>query len=225
MYFGYGKWIIEFMSKPPRDSELTIIIRHSERPDFKNIPMSLWNRVLLTQRGEEAATEFGVALAVEAHFSSITAHGWGLERCVKTAKNIVDGAISAGSNAVYTTLTDFKSPIENLDLYNNYLQTGKYIDMIEDWFSSNPTMSPFTPYDQYSRHIILRLINEHMQLTNNLTVIVTHDLHILPLLNYVFGSKTRELGFMDGIIISKSGNKLKFISNNCSKNLSCNDLH
>lgn len=43
----------------------------------------------------------------------------------------------------------------------------------------------------YSRHIVSKLINEHMWLTDNVTVIVTHDLHILPLFNYVFGEKRR----------------------------------
>ena len=86
MYSGYGKWIIESLGELPRHAGHVILIRHSERPDFRNIPANIWNNVILTQIGEEVATEFGVALATEAHIPSISAHGWGLERCVITAK-------------------------------------------------------------------------------------------------------------------------------------------
>lgn len=224
MYSGYGKWIIESLGELPRHAGHVILIRHSERPDFRNIPANIWNNVILTQIGEEVATEFGVALATEAHIPSISAHGWGLERCVITAKKIVEGATSAGISAVYSPLTNFQSPIKNIDLYSNYLQSGKYFEMVEDWFSSNSVRGPFIPYDMYSRHIVSKLINEHMWLTDNVTVIVTHDLHILPLFNYVFGEK-KEIGFMDGIMISKGDNMLKFFSNNYIKSFSCNDFY
>lgn len=224
MYLGYGEWIIERLLKFPKNSSLAILIRHSERPDFNNIPINSWNSVLLTQRGEEVATEFGAALVSEDHFYSVNAYGWGLERCTATAKKIVEGAVSAGSNAVCSTLADFQSPIQNLELYNHYLQSGKYLDMIENWFSTDNAYSPFHPYTLYSKGIISRIVNECMQLNQTITVIVTHDLHILPILNDIFGGRTTEIGFMDGIIISKNGNMLDFFSRNSSMRFVGNDF-
>jgi broad specificity phosphatase PhoE len=224
MYRGYGEWIIDRIAKIPNDRSVVVLIRHSERPDFKNIPISEWSNVLLTKRGEEVARGFGLALASDSKFQSVIGHGWGLERCIITAKLIVEGAKSAGCHVEYSTLNGFQSPIQNLNLYENYIKDGKYTDMLNDWFSSNSENGPFRPYVQYSRNIISRMLSEQLKVNNNITVIATHDLHIIPIINYIFGLKSIGIGFLSGMVIAKNGNMLEFFSENSVKQLSINDF-
>lgn len=196
------------------------IIRHSERPDFRNIPTELWNKVLLTPEGEKVATEFGTALVNESGIPSMNVHGWGLERCIITAEKIAEGARSAGIDGKYSTLYDLQSPIKDIVLYRKFLNAGKYDIMVEDWLSSNNTDGPFWPFGQYSRRTISKVAKEHMQLINNVTVIVTHDLYILPMLNDIFGVRTTEVGFLDGILMAQGGDELDFYSKDSVKRVS-----
>lgn len=225
MYSSYGKWIVKRISEIPVDFELAAIIRHSERPDFKDIPPEKWNSTLLTSYGEESALDFGKALVNEAGASSVAAKGWGLKRCQLTAERIAEGAIQAGSNeSRFSSILEFPSPISDLELYRKYLKEGKYFDLVRDWFSANSSMNAMRPYGPYSRDIISRIVKDHMSSEKRVTVIVTHDLHVLPMLNQVFGTNLTEVDFMDGILIARNSDRLLFFTKDSEKSLTVTDF-
>lgn len=224
MYSSYGKWIVQKISEIPSDFEITAIIRHSERPDFKDIPPERWNSTLLTSHGEEIAVDFGKALVGEAGAPSVAAKGWGLERCQLTAERIAQGASQAGGDdSSFSSIVDLPSPISNLDLYRKYLGEGKYFDMVRDWFSGS-AMNALKPYERYSKDIISKIARDHMPVGRRVTIIVTHDLYVLPMLNHIFGGQTTDIDFMDGIILAKSGGRMLFFDRNAQKELPLSEL-
>lgn len=225
MYSKYGEWIINAIGSLSNSGGIAAIIRHSERPDFSNIPVEQWNSVQLTKEGELAARDFGSALVRDAGIARIEAHGWGLERCLVTARKIAEGARLAGSSrSRYSAITDFRMPISDVKLYRKYLEENNYHRMLMEWLSADPSQTPLIPYVDYSRHILYRVVNELMKGKGSMTVISTHDLYILPILNDIFGLLKTDVGFMDGILISRNRDSLDFFSRDSHNNMSLDGL-
>lgn len=225
MYSSYGQWIIKRIGEVPETHEVTAVIRHSERPDFKDVPLEKWNSTLLTSYGEKSALEFGTALVKESAIPIVAAKGWGLERCQITAERIAEGAQRAGSTGSrFSSISGFDSPISDLSLYQKYLSEGRYFEMVKEWVNGDSSDSPLAPYGPYSRDIISKIVNGHMSRENPVTIIVTHDLYILPMLNHIFGGQVTEVGFMDGILIESDENNLLFYTKNSEKSLSKSDF-
>lgn len=156
---------------------------------------------------------------------SVRAEGWGLERCQLTAEKIKEGANLAGSkDSSYSTVNNLQSPILDLELYRNYLKNGKYMYMVRDWFQGGPLGNAMKPFGPYSNQIISRILNEHMPYQHNASIIVTHDLYILPLLNHVFNTKHTEVDFMDGILIAEIGEKVKIFTHNSEKTMGADEF-
>lgn len=225
MYSGYGQWIIKRIGEIPPDSGIAAIIRHSERPDFRDIPVEKWNSTLLTDNGERTAVKFGTALINEAGASSVAAEGWGLERCQLTAEKISEGAKLAGSaGSLYKTLLGLHSPISNYELYRKYLEDDRYFQMVSEWFSTEPYSGPMKAFRPYSMDTISSVVRDHLHSEGGPTIIVTHDLYILPLLNHVFDTQVTEVDFMDGILMARNGNSLDFYSRDAHRTLPVSDF-
>lgn len=225
MYSSYGQWIIRRIAELPHTSRTVAIIRHSERPDFRDIPPEDWNSVLLTSNGERVAVEFGNALVGEANATSVKAEGWGLSRCQLTAEKIYEGArTSGGTGSAYSEVSDLQSPILDLGLYRKHVKNGKYSEMVRDWFNGGPLSDAMKPYKQYSRKIISNILGGHMLNDRNITIIVTHDLYVLPIINQVFDLRNTEVDFLDGILITSKGEELDFFTKDLQRDLHRRDF-
>lgn len=225
MYSKYGEWIVGAIEELPDASRMAAIIRHSERPEFTNIPVDQWNAVQLTREGELAAKDFGSALVREAGVGRVDSRGWGLERCMVSARKIAEGARLAGSSkSRFSPITDFRMPISDIKSYRKYLKDNNYHRMLMDWLRPDAVKSPLIPYVDYSRHILSRVVNERMKTAGSIAVISTHDLYILPIMNDIFGLLQTEVGFMDGILIAENGDSLDFYSKDSHRNLRLSEL-
>jgi broad specificity phosphatase PhoE len=217
MKLQWGQQIIDKLQKVPARGRHILIIRHSERPDFRDIPVDRWNSVLLTEKGIQAAVNFGESLVGETGLETITTEGWGLERCVITARKIAEGASNAGSrNCKFSIASDLQSPIENHEKYEEYLKSGRWNDMLALWLSSPSENGVMRPFKSYSRGILKEVLENHLPESNCANVIVTHDLHIFPIITAIFNRIELSVDFMDGIMISKYDDGVKIFHNDLS---------
>lgn len=209
MTLSWGQWIIDYFRRAPNARSSIAVVRHSERPDFKNIPVEKWNTTSLTENGKKVAMELGSRLVRDAGFQSLTSEGWGLDRCVLTARLIAEGAYDAGCrNVRFAEITELPSPVANEEKYGQQLRTGKYREMIEAWLAPGTVSDVMTSYDFYTVNVVNTLLDRHLTGKKGLTIVATHDLHILPLIRSIFGLKLTAIDFLDGIIISRKDGQL-----------------
>ena len=200
----YGNNVIELVTKLSRMDRTVLVIRHSERPSFDNIPMEDWNNIGLTSKGVKAAKDLGKALAKEVKISSLSSYGWGLKRCIDTAEAIAAGADGVGCEIRERGVLRFDSPIADRNKYDNAIRSGHWAEFVASWLSGEVQQNAMVPVDKYAPEIFRGLLDSRFCGAQNTSIIVTHDLHILPLVNYVFDMPVSTLDYLDGIVIKSS---------------------
>ena len=204
----YGKRVVELARRFPERKDMTVVVRHSERPDFAGVPKKDWNDVGLTSNGFEAARMMGRALAQITEASQLDSYGWGWRRCLDTANAIAAGATAAGYSSAYLGPIHMKSPIANRQVYDRQLGTKDLEETILDWLNDKD-QNVFVPVREYTKEILERLVAIRGKDSDAFTVVATHDLHILPLLSGVFGKPIRYIDYLDGLVIRPEGESIK----------------
>jgi hypothetical protein len=207
---SYGRDAMRLAATLPELDRTIILIRHSERPSFDNIPFEEWDRVGLTPKGIEAAKEFGTALATGVQASQLRLHSWGLKRCTDTAEAIVTGAAEAGVRVSGRGPISFRSPIANRAEYEIAQRSGQWEEFITGWLASRPTQNGMVPIREYAPVIIRELLSPELCGFGEATLIATHDLHILPLASYLFEIPIRNVGYLEGIVIKTNTERAHF---------------
>lgn len=209
MNLRWGDWIIKSLSELPKNKPYALVIRHSERQDFDNLPFDQWNEALLTKEGIEGAFNFGYSLCSALKSGNVIAEGWGLERCLMTARRISEGATTAGcKRSRFNVLEDIDSPISDPQRYREYLSTGLWTQMLEDWLSDPSDGSVLKPFRSYASYVLGKVDSNHLPKRKGISVIVTHDLYIYPLLSALFEDRFPQVGFLDGLIITRNKTSL-----------------
>ncbi len=204
MELQWGQWILDKLKSMPKNGRYVLMIRHSERYDFNGIPIESWNSTGLTEQGKIAASEFGKALVSHIGIESVSTEGWGLERCVDTAFRIAEGAAESGCRKCsFSVASDLESPIANSERYTEYLKSGRWKEMLRQWLSSPSDSGIMKPYLEYSSKIMKEVLKKRDPPTNAVNIIVTHDLHIFPLITANFNVVKLGIDYMDGILISR----------------------
>lgn len=135
---------------------IVAVIRHSERPNFDNLPCHEWENVGLTTKGTIAATKFGAALSEFENAKSFQIFGWGLKRCIETAEAISKGARNGGCNIDGPSSIILKSPIADREAYDKPLFSCKWDlwdQMINDWLIDETPQTIMLPSRQYGRDL------------------------------------------------------------------------
>ena len=91
-----GKNVLDFCNSLSSGTRRVVIVRHSERISFRNVPMEEWNGVGITEKGVTVARAFGRSLADDSDGSRLNVYGWGQRRCHETADAIAEGAREKG---------------------------------------------------------------------------------------------------------------------------------
>lgn len=205
----YGQSTLRNLMNQHLDYDYTItIVRHSERPSFDNIPVEKQDSVTITQRGIEAARNFGKSLVLEANIDKMKVYHWGLKRCSDTADAIAAGASSVGGTIFERESKHLLSPIADIKTYHNALKVGGWNKMLHDWQATEAGHKALVPTKKYSMEIYSKLlVRKEDEDSVNFSVIAAHDLQIFPLLSSVFGGEFNDVGYLEGPVIS--WNKLR----------------
>jgi broad specificity phosphatase PhoE len=201
-----------------------VVIRHSERPSFNNIPMEDWDNIRLTPRGVEAANDFGNALVNDVKMSNLCFYGWGLKRCMDTAESIASGADNAARKIHRIKTLHLRSPIADREEYDKSQRSGHWNEFLVRWLSADAKQNAMVPVDEYAQDIFRELLNPKFSGSQNTSIIVTHDLHILPLVSYVFGVPIHTLDYLDGVVIRSTSKEVQIGFGKIFRQLEFNQL-
>jgi broad specificity phosphatase PhoE len=197
----YGNSVLDMVARLHAVNETVLVIRHSERPAFGDLPIEKWDSVGLTERGIEAAREFGRALAREGEVRSLGAYGWGLKRCLDTADSVVAGAKDGGSQVSGQGALRFSSPIADRPKYDAALGSGHWEEFVDDWLNGQAHDGALVPAHKFATGFLRELFERKLPDSGGVSVIVTHDLQIYPLVSFLVGVPIRKLDFLDGLLI------------------------
>ncbi len=194
----WGNQILNAVKQFDAQENLVLIMRHSERPSFDNIPFEQWRSVELTPRGIEVAKSFGKAVSTSSQ--NLRVHYWGLKRCAMTADAISMGAREAGSRVHGPTDIALKHPILNQVDYDRELKSQRWESFLTMWLKGGE-QSAMIPSDKYAREIFRDVLKEKSSSPDGVTIVATHDLYLMPLINYIFHPATPWIDFLDGLAL------------------------
>lgn len=200
----YGGRVIKHLESIPDVGSTLVVVRHSERPSFGKMPVEQWDYVTLTERGVQAAKDFGRVIAQKRKQHRLNVHSWGLKRCVDTAENIAAGAREAGHHDPQTTRLRIRSPVADLEAYNNLMRRGVWTEMLLGWLVDGSYES-LLPMREFTAEVLTRLLAEDICVNGETTVVATHDLNIFPLISYLHGRPVMKVDFLDGFVLKSDG--------------------
>jgi broad specificity phosphatase PhoE len=197
----YGNNVVNLIGRLHGVDRTVLIVRHSERPSFDNLPIGAWDSVGLTERGIEAARDLGRALAQEEGIHTFGAYGWGLKRCIDTADAVAAGAKESGCRISGQGTLAFTSPIADRRKYDVALGSGHWEEFVDDWLRGRAQDGALVPADRFATGFLRELFDRQLPESEGVSLIVTHDLQIYPLVGFLLGIPIRKLDFLNGLII------------------------
>jgi broad specificity phosphatase PhoE len=197
----YGKSVLDMVERLHAVDKTVLVIRHSERPAFGDLPIEEWDGVGLTERGIEAARDFGKALARDGGVRALGAYGWGLKRCLDTADFVGAGAKEDGCQVSGQGSLRFSYPIADRRKYEVALGSGHWEEFVDDWLIGRAPESALVPAHRFATGFMRELFELKLPESGGVSVIVTHDLQIYPLVGFLVGIPIRKLDFLDGLTI------------------------
>ena len=199
MELEWGGRILKAAEQLRAQENLVLIMRHSERPSFDNIPFEQWRHVELTGKGIEVAKSFG--REISARTKTLRIHHWGSKRCFMTADAISIGARENGSSVEGPTPIGLRHPILNMEEYNRELKSTHWEVFLNKWLRSSELVPSMIPADQYAKEVFRSVLREKRSKPNGATIIATHDLYIMPLVHYAFHPEKPWIDFLDGVAL------------------------
>lgn len=201
----FGKAAMNHLIMRPSKEDLTVaIVRHSERPSFESIPMEKWGNVTITERGVEAAKDFGRAAAIDAGINNLRVYHWGQRRCADTADALAAGSKEAGCSIRERNALQLLSPIADESAYQAALKLGGWERLLNDWQSTEEGHVAMVPMKKYASEVFRTLLGDEINRFGEVSIIVAHDLQIFPLASSVFGGPVTKVGYLDGLVLSKT---------------------
>ncbi len=204
----WGAEIVQMLGQLDGQGHIVIMIRHSERPSFENIPREQWDSVDLTATGIEEARNFGRALVGHHKVNDLQVFGWGFRRCQTTARAICEGATQQSNREHRHREISLRSPVVNGDEYRRALYSRPWNQFIGDWLNDGMRQTAMIPARKYAEEIYLSLLREDICHPSKTTVIATHDLFIIPLARYYFPESLHYVDFLDGVVLQINGDQL-----------------
>jgi hypothetical protein len=193
--------IEETMALLEGDEKKIAIIRQAERPEFSSLENE--NNLGITCNGRKAAIQLGEAMASAQKRASFQVFSWGSRRVIETAQAISAGMSQTGNRKVEVSSAVFESPIKNREEYEKAFALGHWNEFIKNWLKGDgeTSQSAFLPVQSYAKKTYKALLGEKFCSPGKITILVTHDLHIMPLVKFAFPSFCSWLDYLDGIVI------------------------
>lgn len=203
-----GSNVLELIDQLDARESSVAVIRHSARHDFGNLSPSEWDKVMLTDRGVEAAVRFGQYAAGRLGIRKMSVYGWGSARCQDTARAISEGASAGGCQVPAVRKISLGSPVADRALYSRMLRENEWEKMLHGWLDGGEGNSPLIPASTYAESVFSRMINEGVVEEGRFSIVATHDLYVMPLIRRFLGNAPHEIAFLDGIILKFSGDEI-----------------
>ena len=224
MQLEWGEKIIQAVKQLDGLESTILIVRHSERPSLEGVPYEQWNSVDLTQRGIEAARRFGNVLTSDDAKKTNRTHHWGSKRCATTADAISNGARETGCRVQGPIPIPLKSPILDAVEYRKDLLQNRWKAFMMKWLDSSKTQSAMIPAIEFAKDIFASLLEAKPFSAGEAMIIATHDIHVIPLISYVFRPNAPWVDYLDGLVMKKYPDNVALSFNNDVRQLSLEEL-
>lgn len=201
----FGNATISLLTKRPSGVNLTVaIVRHSERPSFDTIPMEKWGDTTITERGTEAAKDFGRAIVHDAGIYNLRVYHWGQKRCADTADAVATGAKEVGCTVRERNALHLLSPIADQGKYEAALKQGQWESLLHDWQATKEGHVAMIPMRRFASETFRTLFGGEISRPDEVSIIVAHDLQIFPLVSSVFGGPVTKVGYLEGLVLCRT---------------------
>jgi broad specificity phosphatase PhoE len=183
---------------------VTIVLRHSERVSFHNVPMNQWNAAGITENGARAAGVLGGLLVENTGARRAQVFSWGQRRCEETARAIASAMARGGTDVRAPGRLTLQGPIADYSAYERFILSGRTSEMLDRWQRGEDVNGSLVPVSEYAPKVLREILNFGDHTDGQLCLIATHDLHILPLACYALRDVVQPPDYLDGIVIGKS---------------------
>jgi broad specificity phosphatase PhoE len=172
--------------------------------------MEQWDSIGITENGASAARRLGRSLAGVAGFPRVNVVSWGQSRCAETATAVAEGLTEGGASVSAAATLNLNGPISDHSAYKEMITSNRWQEVLELWQRAASTKGSLTPIAEYASSSFTEILASTTSPPNQLTLIVTHDLHILPLARHAAGTKVPLPDYLDGFVISEREGEFLF---------------
>ncbi|MEI7857033.1 MAG: histidine phosphatase family protein [Methanomicrobiales archaeon] len=197
-----GDFVLEILKKAPNDRRIIVLIRHSKRDPFGDMPEHLRNGVAITPEGILMARKFGHALGTIFPGKPLQLGHTIATRCRMTAESIREGYPHDHPSRILGCEPAIKSPVLHLERYVATRNELGWRELMRRWLDSELPADTFANPHQYSDEIIRNLFACTDSENGALLVVIAHDITLFPIISRVFGVKVTAIEFLNGIVIT-----------------------
>ncbi len=190
----------------PKGEPVAVFMRHAKRFEIKDDELGL--DVLLTEDGKKSAYDLGQGYLKEI---LVDAYSSPVQRCIDTAKNIIDGArkdIEVKTDMVLSGMEIFIDDL--MDFSSFYFKYGMF--KIFDLVYERKKVSGLNPIEEITKNFIKHIDSKLSK--NGLSLFLSHDSFIAFIAIEVFRIKITDdtwPSFMEGIFMWKENDNMKLL--------------
>lgn len=199
--------IIQFIQNLPKDADMILILRHSERYTSDNLREL--HKLLLTSQGHDIAKVFGSKIPIDKKM--IVYHSIVL-RCLETAQDILKGfELSKGSGEIKGTL----EPLYTINGDRDFLYTEMFkqpgAQFLEKWAQGRYPSKKIEPLENFCQNARRQLWTDLITPARKAIYLhVTHDLMVMALRYGWLGLRpgTDWVKYLGGLVIAIFGDTI-----------------
>lgn len=197
-----GGYVLDLLDTTSRNEKTIVLIRHSKRDSFGDIPDHLRDTVGINPEGVQMAREFGESIRQVVPDKRLLLGHTVAKRCEMTARSIQEGFSSDNQTMVLGCQPEIKSPVVNLDNLIRLRNQFGWQGLIQQWLRSELPEDTLWNPRKYTDEILGKLLRYPNVQSGDLLVVVAHDITLFPVVFSIFGKNVKAIEFLNGIVIS-----------------------
>ena len=223
-----GSYVLDILESAPKNQRTILLIRHSNRDSFGEIPDHLRDTVGINPEGMRMAREFGESIKKIVPDKRLFLGHTVAKRSEMTARSICEGYSSNNQVKILGCEPEIKSPVVNLEKLVEIRNDFGWHELIKRWLGSEIPEDVIWDPRKYSDEILGKLLNYPTVRPGDLLIVVAHDITLFPLVFSLFGKPVKAIEFLNGVVISVDANAVKMQFRNAellceTERLICND--
>jgi hypothetical protein len=223
-----GSYVLDILESAPKNQSTILLIRHSNRDPFGEIPDHLRDTVGINPEGMRMAREFGESIKKIVPDKRLFLGHTVAKRSEMTARSICEGYSSDNQVKILGCEPEIKSPVVNLEKLVEIRNEFGWHELIKRWLGSEISEDVIWDPKKYSDEILGKLLNYPAIRPGDILIIVAHDITLFPLVFSLFGKPVKAIEFLNGVVISVDTNLVKIQFRNAelvceTERLICND--
>jgi broad specificity phosphatase PhoE len=201
---NHGKYVLDLFRKVPKTEKTIILMRHSHRRSFQGIPDHLREGIAITPEGAVMARAFGESLAQIVPNKRILLGHTPAKRCRMTAESIGCGYASMDRVRILGCRPEVGSVVADPDHYIRLREELGWQDLIRKWLNGEIPEETLENPRTYCDKTLAGLVSFSEMNSDDLMVVIAHDVTIFPIISSVFKTTKTSLEFLNGLVITGS---------------------